>query len=288
MASNHQAIIFTGNTYPKWTRVPPQFFDHFYEPTEQLKSLFPWPNEDLPPEVVVHLRKEDGKRDVRRGLDDETLNSLGTQLSAPENQFGSKPYLVTNYGLLADQMEQSFGWTGPHWNVQVKHSAMSVAWDSAQNSNTTNDKNDVRAQIPEKKLQTMMGWIDWFAIAKAKQVHHTVSDFSSSAIHWMGSDEYVESHIIWGTDAQTGELIEQDEAWVDALKSEGTYPIPLVDRPENTLTDWRGKLCKGANVIQSRNVAKGDTDRNAKWKTIKRRAKPHVVDHRKRNIHLKQ
>jgi hypothetical protein len=276
MASDHQTVIFSGNTYPKWARVPPRFFDWYYEPTEQLKSLFPWPK-DHPPEIVVHLRKEDGARDVRKGLDNNTLYSLGTQLSAPENRFGSKPYLVTNCGLLADQMEQSFGWTGPHWNVQVKHSALNVAWNISHQHDNTNDSNDVRKDIPEKQLQTMMGWIDWFAIANAKLVHHTHSDFSSSAVHWMGSDEYIESHILWETDSQTGELIERDEAWVGALKREGSYPLPLIDRPENTLTDWKGKLCKLPKVTQNNmNAVKGGDTAPGKKRRKKKVRKKHI------------
>eukprot|EP00978_Attheya_sp_CCMP212_P014093 scaffold35750_cov65-Attheya_sp.AAC.1 len=227
MASeDHPVVVLRGNTYHKWPRVPPNFFHWFYEPTEQLQSMIPWKNEESP-EIVIHLRKGDGGADSRKGLDEKTLKTLGHQLSGP-----NKPWLVTNEAALAEEMEQSFGWRGPHWNVAVEHSSLKFTKWSPPRTQTTTTKNNnvISTSISDTDLQALMLWVDWFAIVSAKQVYHTLSDFSSSAIHWMGSDEYILSKILWGTDPHTGDLVDRDEAWVEAHRLEGFRPPRLVDR----------------------------------------------------------
>jgi hypothetical protein len=52
-------------------------------------------------------------------------------------------------------------------------------------------------------------WSDWFTILRAKQVYHTHSDFSLSAIHW----NEIASKTIQGIDNITGKLILTDESW---------------------------------------------------------------------------
>ena len=43
-------------------------------------------------------------------------------------------------------------------------------------------------------------WGDWYTIIRAKEVYHTASDFSQSAVHWTGT----ESRIIMGSSSTVG------------------------------------------------------------------------------------
>jgi len=66
--------------YPRWQHVPRNYFLKHYQPTPLLLWIVPWRDDD-PPEVVVHLRKEDGMGDVWSGLDEDTFHALGKILS---------------------------------------------------------------------------------------------------------------------------------------------------------------------------------------------------------------
>lgn len=203
LQSDDHVVKIMGNTYPKWSKIPDNFFQMFYQPKKALLDILPYATF---PNTVVHLRAPDGSRDKRVGLDDETFSLLGDQL--PKDSF-----LVTNQVTWYTIFERK-GWGHPPW-TGVKHSAHQLSW-SSQNTYT-----------PEEEALHL--WADWYTILKAKFVYHTWSDFSQSAIHWMN----LPSKVIYGVDA-AGNLQFMEESW----RKEGEFP-PIIDRvsPEDSLSD---------------------------------------------------
>jgi hypothetical protein len=172
LSSNEPILHHTGNTYPRWPKVPDDFFHRFYKPRKALLDTLPWKE---PPRVVVHLREPDWTRDQRKGLDNLTLHTLGRDL--PNHTF-----LVTNRVAWYDFFEQ-YGWSHPPW-TKVTHSATKTKdWGSAENATTSVPKTKEEKE-QEKSQQTIRMWSDWYTVLVAGKVYHTHSDFSLSAIHW--------------------------------------------------------------------------------------------------------
>lgn len=213
LASDKEIIYIVGNTYPKWPRVPDEYFFRFYKPTPQLLQTFPWKDEEEPPNVVVHLRKADREfHDKRLGLDSKTLQALGKALPP-------KTFLVTNNVVWFDYFRERFNWTHPNWRA-VRHSAfMRFMWQPGVKL----DPKDRSVRVQDLQM-----FSDWYTIACAKQVWHTHSDFSLSAIHWMN----VDSKTIMGMEGEELKLIE--EPW----RREGDQPR-LIDRGPEELANCK-------------------------------------------------
>lgn len=218
LASNDPVII-KANTYPRWPHVPKDYFLLHYEPTPLLLSIVPWPK---PPQMVVHLRKEDNRqRDRREGLDEETFYALGKALPLNDT------FLVTNMVDWYAFFEQHFGWSNPGWQV-VKHSALSYTWG---NANATDSRGNMFENLTKAEIGGLQMWSDWYTLLMAeKEVWHTRSDFSTSAAHWMGKA----SKTIKGTEMdQVGNRVLDlvpDDTWIH----DGETPR-LIDRPLNDL-----------------------------------------------------
>jgi hypothetical protein len=150
--------------------------------------------------------------DKRKGLEDESLLKLAEILSGNNDP----PYLVTNNVPYYDIFEP-YGWTHPQWH-RVMHSALRKSWGEQK----TGAEPDVMisSSDPEfKKIQDLQLWADWFSILMAKRVYHTHSDFSLSAIHWMGQESDADEGVVWsrtiqGIDHETGELGLLSESWM--------------------------------------------------------------------------
>ncbi|CAB9507480.1 expressed unknown protein [Seminavis robusta] len=211
LASDKEPIIaLQGNTYPRWAHVPPKYFLQFYQPKRIMLDVLPY-NPDRPPRTVIHLRKEDAQGDVRYGLDDTTLKTLAKlcALQFPED----KPYLITNHVPWFDELEERYGWRHPDWQM-VTHSASQQQqnWGSRHTKRgndvdlkqEANDRKLYGAhETPQAQLENLQLWADWYTLLHAKRVFHTVSDFSTSAVHWMGTtakkdDGTIESYILEG------------------------------------------------------------------------------------------
>uniref|UniRef100_A0A7S1YT38 Uncharacterized protein n=1 Tax=Trieres chinensis TaxID=1514140 RepID=A0A7S1YT38_TRICV len=206
LGSNESVLEFNGNTYPKWRKVPPDFFDQYYEATDDLLSKIP---ESVGlPDVVVHLRKGDNNGDHRKGLDVKSLEALG-------NTLPPSSHLVTNNVQWYEYFGEKFGWSNYGWH-EVVHSIK------------RNHHSD------DRKNQILELWVDWYSILRAKEVYHTASDFSQSAIHWMN----INSKIIMGVTGE-GKLSLIDEAW----RRDGETPR-LVDRKPEELTDTHLRPCR--------------------------------------------
>jgi hypothetical protein len=242
-AEKYRVIFFTANTYVRWRTVPPNFFFKFYKPKEELLNILPY-EADNPPKTVVHLRLEDSSGDARKGLSEKSLLALAEHLSIQEDA----PYLVTNYVRWYDFFEVHFGWKHPNWE-RVIHSALDKDWGARKQDKavvnkppTTMIHEDTKVLYSrEKAQQRLQAWSDWFAILTAKQVYHTHSDFSESAIHWMGNypgtnDFLTWSRILMGTDPETDELLVEEEAWA----KDKPMP-PLVERVGSQLGHCRTK-----------------------------------------------
>jgi len=191
LASDERVLFYEGNTYPRWPRIPDNFFFTYYQPKLELIAMLSY---DQPPETVVHLRAPDGDEDRRKGLDDVTLNALGREL--PHDT-----YLVTNRVEWYDKFEEEFGWSHPYWN-EVFHSALLKSWGSRDHH--------IGKVKRDKDLQNMQMWADWLTILNAKRVYHTHSDFSVSAIHWQN----IESKSIRGYNSATNQLDVVEESWI--------------------------------------------------------------------------
>ena len=172
-------LYYVGNTYPKWPLPPPSVtFDRFYEPTTALLDALPYTEF---PATVVHLRLEDGILDARPGLEDTTLNTLGRVL--PSN---SSTFLVTNNVGWYNFFGEQYGWSHPPW-TSVQHSALGqIQWGAQTQQQWRQQQLDANSHnftsiLPSQILQM---WSDWYTILKARQVYHTLSDFSLSAIRW--------------------------------------------------------------------------------------------------------
>lgn len=228
-------LFFQGNTYPRWRHVPDHYFFQYYRPTPELLAGLPYNananhHHHAPPDTVVHLRApDDPHRDVRPGLDTESLRALGDTLP-------TATFLVTNRVDWYDWFERNYGWSHPPWNIVV-HSALNQHWGERRAAAPPNEASeavepqeamepDVTKQLDSLEQQRQM-WADWYTLLTAKTVYHTHSDFSASAVHWMNNHRH--SKVIQGFNATTGQLMVRDEVWY----SEGTLP-PLVARTNGT------------------------------------------------------
>ena len=216
LSSQERKVLYIqANTYPRWRSVPPQYFFRFYRPTQQLVDSLPY-SIDHPPSTVVHLRLEDGRGDIRKGLDKDSLDALGALLSADAHSNADRPYLVTNHVAWFDYFGAKYGWKHPNYEI-VTHSAMRKKW--GDRTDARRDVGKYPENTREKDIQKMQLWADWFSLLFAKKVYHTHSDFSLSAIHWMGSDEPDQhdkitwSRTIMGVNKESKELILEKEAF---------------------------------------------------------------------------
>lgn len=191
LASDRKVWEFSANTYPKWPTVPDGFFEEYYEPTEALSSVLPWKD---PPETVMHLRQGDGgnKSDRRKGVDEQTFEALGKALP-------SDTFLVTNEVPWYRRFSDRYGWSN-------------AGWDSVRHSARHKNKNDPRVEgsLTEYELEVLRLYSDWYTLLKADKVYHTASDFSQSAVHFMGRRD---SKVILGT-TRDGGLKVVDESWI--------------------------------------------------------------------------
>ena len=230
LSSNLPVIYYTGNTYPRWPSIPDNFFHFHYRPTQILLDTLPW-NRATPPKTVVHLRQGDGILDERRGLGIQTLHALGQHL--PNDTF-----LVTNRVDWYRLFEHKYGWKHPSWS-KVVHSALpSIQWGAKNKTKTSHEG-----------FHILQAWSDWYTILNARQVYHTHSDFSASAVHWnnlwgriiLGSRLIDESN-------KTSELLLGDEYWIGHMNQH------FADRPKSDL-----KGCKSAERPDPDTIRKGYT-----------------------------
>lgn len=215
--SSKPVLYFTGNTYPRWPKVPDDFFLKYYRPTKALLKMLPW---EEPPHTVVHLRKGDNENnDIRKGLDDETLDALGQML--PHDTF-----LVANEVTWYHRFARKYSWRNSGWH-SVEHSAFEKEEGGASHA-----------------VNNMQLWSDWYTILMAKQVLHTHSDFSISAIHWMNiKDTKTIMGIMYmglpnGTTTKVLDLI--DESW---RRDGETIPLRDRNRVDFSFTDNDMRLC---------------------------------------------
>jgi hypothetical protein len=130
LESSVSPYIFTINTYPRWPKVPENLFFQYYKAKPVLLEMLPYyaapsspkvpsslsllnnnqNNKPPPPKTVVHLRMGDDLVDVRKGLDEASLQALGRHLPK-----GNSTYLVTNRVEWYDFFEKNFGWSHPNW-----------------------------------------------------------------------------------------------------------------------------------------------------------------------------
>ena len=220
-SQGRKALYVQANTYPRWRTVPPRYFFRFYRAKSELVSMLPYSIEHRP-STVVHLRLEDGPGDFRKGLDDESLEKLGAFLSF-DTSSDDRPYLVTNHVAWFDYFEERFGWRHPEYDI-VTHSAIRRKWGDRHDPRP--GAGEYKDTQQERNAQKMQLWSDWFSIMLAKKVYHTHSDFSLSAIHWMGSDESNKwSRTFVGFDPNTKQLKLEKPQWlIDRTMK------PLVDR----------------------------------------------------------
>ena len=187
MEADTEILYMESNTYPRWPKIPDNFFFEHYKARPELLEILPYKE---PPHTVVHLRAPDSAGDHRAGLDDLTLVELGNTL--PHDS-----YLVTNSVEWYDRFAKDYGWSHPTWE-DVVHSALRISWKEGKRV----DKRKV-----DKHQQNLQMMADWLTMLTAKEVYHTKSDFSLSAIHWMN----IPSKTIMGF--KDGALILQDEYW---------------------------------------------------------------------------
>ena len=217
LASEDKKVLYIqANTYPRWRSVPSEYFFNFYRPTREFLQSLPYSADQHIPSTVVHLRMEDGRSDPRQGLDPLSLDTLGALLSKDASSSTDRPYLVTNHVAWFDFFGTKYGFDHPEYEI-VTHSATRAKWGDRKESRKG------FGQYPEtkqaKELQILQLWRDWLALLLAKKVYHTHSDFSLSAIHWMGSDEPdQQGDITWSRTimgvSSNKELILERESWV--------------------------------------------------------------------------
>lgn len=193
LVSGVHAVYYVGNTYPRWPTVPSQFFLRYYQPTPALLAILPFPSQ-TPPAVVVHLRKGDDRGDVRGGLDGDTLRVLGETLS-------KDTFLITNYVKWYDYYGECCGWRNPGWDG-VWHSAVNqFRWGRNQKDGSPKDvqgNQKKKMQISHQAQfethtdqelidrQNLQMFSDWYTLLLSQTLYHTHSDFSQSALHFMG------------------------------------------------------------------------------------------------------
>lgn len=188
-------LYLNGNTYPRWPVIPDRFFFQHYQANNYLLSALPF-NPNHPPSTVVHLRVPDDVYDIRKGLDEASLNALGEALPK-----GKDTMLVTNRVALFQQFNDCCGWSHPPWN-NVKHSGNSLDWGSREGSR------DSGKVVLSQNVQL---WADWYTLLVAPTVYHTHSDFSVSAIHWMNKKNNTFSIVGVG---KGGTLETTSESWL--------------------------------------------------------------------------
>ena len=233
-------LFMTANTYPRWPKIPqPHYFDKYYRAKPKLLASLPY-NASQAPLTVVHLRQSDGAQDMRRGLDQESLQALGKLLP-------SDTYLVTNRVAWYDYFDTHFGWRHPQWTTVI-HSALHKQWGSRDETKLqqqhNHDKDSFSNLVPattvqeddaEKRIQQLQMWVDWYTILQATTVYHTHSDFSISAIHW---NDIRDTKTILGFDHDKQSLILVEESWrVDG------ETVPVVERTEFASGTSRLRLC---------------------------------------------
>ena len=245
--SHDGPITFTGNIYPRWSHVSKDYFATHYQPTKVLEAIVPWhPN---PPDVVVHLRKEDGPKDNRKGLDDDTFHALGKML--PKDTF-----LVTNNVEWYSWFETNYGWKNSGW-FEVKHSILTKTWGNRgdpdqQEAVETRVANKLNITVEELHELTM--YSDWYTLASAKEnVLHTHSEFSSSAVHWMNKESKTIMGM-WEDGDQMLDLI--DEEWI----RDGETPR-LIDRTLDMLKNCDAGQLKKLKAKATSEAAKKKTER---------------------------
>lgn len=158
---------------------------------------------------------EDGRSDPRKGLDPLTLDTLGAFLSKDAGSNTDRPYLVTNHVSWFDFFGTKYGFDHPEYDI-VTHSATRVKWGDRKESRKGFGQYPETKEEKERQIRQM--WCDWLTLLLAKKVVHTHSDFSLSAVHWMGSDD-PDQHgdIIWSRTiigVKNNELILEKESWV--------------------------------------------------------------------------
>ena len=239
------------------------YFETLYRPRAILREVLPSPL----PRTVVHLRKEDGPRDHRRGLDEPSLRALGEHLQQSSMMsVAATPYLVTNHVEYYRYFEDHFHWTHPQYD-QVIHSALvdgmgvgvAASTLSPQSSTTTKSDHHHDHQLPNKTQvamaippllkdpkkartqQKLWMWSDWYVCHKATTVYHTFSDFSASAVHWnehpasITTSQSQSSRIIRGFNATTQQLDLAVEWWRQPQASRMGILPRLVDRMSSEL-----------------------------------------------------
>lgn len=181
LASSTSVVLYSGNTYPGWrTDIPSNLFASYYQPKPILQKSLPTSFFS----TVVHLRAPDGKADSNRGLDEESLNLLGRKLKGPST------YLVTNRVDFYQRFSNCCQWTfDKNWaNKGIAHGALSIAWGvdgkKQKKPNNGKQKNGFDPSDTESVEQTVKLWADWYIMLQAKEVYHSNSDFSRSAVHW--------------------------------------------------------------------------------------------------------
>ena len=212
-------IYYTGNTYPRWPDIPDNFFHQHYKPTQRLLDYLPW-KDTKPPNTVVHLRQGDRDFDQRKGLDNETLHSLGKNLP-------NDTYLVTNRVEWYKLFKENYGWRHPPWS-KVSHSAglLISGWGG----------DDAPSHISDPDMSTLQTWADWYTILCSHYVYHTFSDFSASAVHWNNLQGKVikgSYRSVDGNNRTRTELDLIDEYWI------GQSSPRLLDRSDNEMKDCR-------------------------------------------------
>ena len=230
-------LYYVGNTYPKWPIFPNSTtFDQFYRPTKALIDSLPFRRY---PKIVVHLRLEDGILDVRPGLDNITLHTLGSQF--PSN---GSTYLVTNNVAWYHFFRKNYGWAHPPWN-SVQHSALGAIQWGAQTTKQRQQRKealvDLHSFSSNQPSQTLQMWSDWYTILKAEEVYHTLSEFSLSAIRW--SHDHASGYTIQGVVYDKEDrLFNSSSASHPTLRLQPDYDpksatIPLVDRNVSCVSD---------------------------------------------------
>jgi hypothetical protein len=95
----------------------------------------------------------------------------------------------------------------------------------------------------EHDVNNMQLWSDWYTVLMAKQVVHTHSDFSISAIHWMNiKDTKTVMGIKYvGMNGKTEKVLDLiDESW---RRDGETIPLRDRNRVNVSVTDNDMRLC---------------------------------------------
>ncbi|KAL7526289.1 hypothetical protein ACHAWF_001711, partial [Thalassiosira exigua] len=169
LMSGPDILYITSNTYPRWPLVPRNYFFRFYRPKNKLLAALPCCNGHDntennyfgTPETVVHIREGDGGRDIRKGTDSKSLDSLGNML--PRNT-----YLVTNRVEWCEKFSTEYGWRNSGWH-SVTHSALRKSWGVRGEKYL----GVTSVQTTPKVDQNLQLWADWYTILIAEQVYHT-------------------------------------------------------------------------------------------------------------------